>query len=63
MSTSSLSIAISALRAHSQAIDVTSHNIANVATEGYRRERLDLKPGAPHWTAHRRPLAGNGSSR
>lgn len=51
MSTSSLSIAISGLRAHSYAIDATSHNIANVATEGFRRTRVDLTSGHPRFTA------------
>lgn len=51
MSTSSLSIAVSALKAHSYAIDTTAHNIANASTEGYRRERVDLKPAYPRHTA------------
>ncbi len=51
MSTSSLSIAISGLRAHSYAIDATSHNIANVATEGFRRSRVDLTASYPRWTS------------
>lgn len=51
MSTSSLSIAVSGLRAHSHAIDATAHNIANVATEGYRRVRVDLTSGHPRVTA------------
>ena len=51
MSTSSLSIAVSALKAHSYAIDTTSHNIANAATEGYRRQRVDLKEAYPRRSA------------
>lgn len=51
MSTSSLSIAISALHAHSFAIDTTSHNIANAGTPGYRRERVDLRAAYPRITA------------
>ena len=47
MSTSALSIAVSALRAHSYAIETTSHNIANAGTVGYRRQRVDLAAGTP----------------
>lgn len=50
MSTSSLSIAVSALKAHSYAIDTTSHNIANASTPGYRRERVDLRAAYPRMT-------------
>lgn len=36
-----LQIALSALRAHQQGLDVTAHNIANALTEGYSRQRVD----------------------
>lgn len=35
-----LSTAVSALSAYSRGLDTTSHNIANVATEGYSRQRV-----------------------
>ena len=47
MSSSALSIAVSALRAHTYAIETTSHNIANVSTPGYRRQRVDLRAAFP----------------
>ena len=34
--------ALSALQAHRRALEVHGHNIANVGTEGYSRQRLDL---------------------
>lgn len=42
-----LSIARSALLTHQKAIGVVSHNLANVATEGYSRQRLDLRAAVP----------------
>ena len=47
MTSSALSIAVSALRAHSYAIETTSHNIANAGTVGYRRQRVDLRAASP----------------
>ncbi|HEX4872854.1 MAG TPA: flagellar hook-associated protein FlgK [Nevskiaceae bacterium] len=48
-----LGIGISGLLAYRRALDVTGHNIANVETEGYSRQRADL--------AARRPSgSGNG---
>ncbi|MCU1368468.1 MAG: flgK [Ilumatobacteraceae bacterium] len=47
MSSSALSIAVSALRAHTYAIETTSNNVANAATPGYRRQRVLLKAGTP----------------
>ncbi len=44
---SMLSIARSALFTHQRAMDVTSHNIANVNTPGYSRQRLVLTPATP----------------
>jgi flagellar hook-associated protein 1 FlgK len=41
---------LSALRAHQQAIEVTSHNIANATTEGYTRQRADLTSEIPELT-------------
>jgi flagellar hook-associated protein 1 FlgK len=51
MTTSALSIAVSALRTHSYAIETTSHNIANAATEGYRRQRVDIQTNFPRRSA------------
>ncbi len=39
-----LGISTSGLLAAQQALDVTGHNIANVNTEGYSRQRVDLSP-------------------
>jgi flagellar hook-associated protein 1 FlgK len=47
MISSALSIAVSALRAHTYAVDTTSHNIANAATPGYRRQRVELRTAFP----------------
>ena len=45
---SSLNTALSALRYNRVAMDAASHNIANVATEGYNRRRVDGESmGAP----------------
>lgn len=40
---SGLQIGLSALMAHQNAINVTSHNIANVNTDGYQRQRINLQ--------------------
>lgn len=40
----SLNIARSGLFAHQTALEVTGHNLANVATPGYHRQRVDLAP-------------------
>ncbi len=42
-----LSIAATAMSAQQKAADVTAHNIANVNTEGYSRQRADLETNAP----------------
>lgn len=44
-----LSTSISGLLAFQRAIDATSHNIANVGTDGYTRQRVELvtRPGQP----------------
>ncbi|MCE9620964.1 MAG: flagellar hook-associated protein FlgK [Actinomycetia bacterium] len=47
MISSALSIAVSALRAHSYATEITSHNVANAATPGYRRQRVELQTAFP----------------
>ena len=39
--------ASSGLRAFQQALNVTGHNIANVNTEGYNRQRLEISAGVP----------------
>jgi flagellar hook-associated protein 1 FlgK len=44
----SLSIASQALLVAQTAMDVTSHNMANVNTEGYSRQMLDLVPAPPY---------------
>ncbi|HEU4618972.1 MAG TPA: flagellar hook-associated protein FlgK [Gammaproteobacteria bacterium] len=40
-------IGTSALLAYQRALDVTGHNIANVATDGYSRQRLELATQTP----------------
>jgi flagellar hook-associated protein 1 FlgK len=47
MVSSALSIAVSALRAHTYAVETTSHNIANAATPGYHRQRVELTTAFP----------------
>lgn len=47
MSSSALSIAVSALRAHTYAIETTSNNVANASTPGYRRQRVELRNAYP----------------
>lgn len=42
-----LNVALSGLRAFQRALDTTSHNIANVATPGYSRQRVDLSTSPP----------------
>ncbi|MGB1580818.1 MAG: flagellar basal body protein, partial [Nevskiales bacterium] len=37
-----LSTGVSALLAYKRALDTTGHNIANVNTDGYSRQRVDL---------------------
>ncbi|MDD3651023.1 flagellar hook-associated protein FlgK [Immundisolibacter sp.] len=40
----SLNIGVSGLLAFQRSLDVTSHNISNVATDGYSRQRAELTP-------------------
>lgn len=42
-----LTIATSATRAFQRALDVTSHNVANVSTEGYNRQRAEVVSNNP----------------
>ena len=58
-----LSIARSALVTHQQALDTTSHNIANVNTPGYSRQRLGLTADEPlrtPWGGVGRGVTGEG---
>ena len=52
MSLSALSIALSGLRVSQTAIETASHNIANAATEGYTRQRVDRRSGTPRRTLY-----------
>ncbi len=45
---SNYSIGISGLRAAQRALDVIGNNIANAATEGYHRQRIELAPAYAH---------------
>ncbi|MET0291733.1 MAG: flagellar hook-associated protein FlgK [Steroidobacteraceae bacterium] len=42
-----LNVAVSGLRAFQRALDTTSHNIANAATPGYSRQRVELVTREP----------------
>jgi len=46
-----LSTGLSALRATQRALDTTSHNIANVSTEGYTRQRVEFEARKPEFSA------------
>ncbi len=46
-----LNIGRSGMLAHQTALDVTGHNLANVNTEGYSRQRVHLAPGMPTITS------------
>ncbi len=46
-----LNIGRSALLAHQAAIDVTGHNLSNVNTDGYSRQRVELNPALAEVTA------------
>jgi flagellar hook-associated protein 1 len=52
MGISSLSIALSGLRAAQTQIETISHNVANAGTPGYTRQRVDLRPTAPRTTLY-----------
>ncbi|MDW8373198.1 MAG: flagellar hook-associated protein FlgK [Planctomycetota bacterium] len=52
----SLLIGLSALLAHRRAMEVTSHNLANAATEGYTRQRVDYQPPPPEEEVRPGPL-------
>ncbi|HEY4332200.1 MAG TPA: flagellar hook-associated protein FlgK [Ilumatobacteraceae bacterium] len=51
MTSSALSIAVSALRAQQYAIETTSQNVANAATPGYRRQTVNLVTAYPRQSA------------
>ena len=56
----SLDSALSALLAHQAGVDTTSHNIANVATTGYSRQRVRLQGIPGSYTLDPMPRAGMG---
>jgi flagellar hook-associated protein 1 FlgK len=45
-----LNIGVNGLLAYQRSLSATSHNIANVNTEGYRRQRVDLTTQTPQFT-------------
>lgn len=45
-----LGVAVSGLMAFQRTIETTSHNISNVNTEGYSRQRVELATTLPHYT-------------
>jgi flagellar hook protein FlgE len=40
----SFSIGISGLKAAQRAFDIIGNNVANAATDGYHRQRIELRP-------------------
>lgn len=44
-----LNIALSGLRAYRTSLDTAGHNIANVNTPGYSRQRVELAAQKPHY--------------
>ncbi len=50
MANGMLGIAVSGLMAFQRSIETTSHNISNVNTEGYSRQRVELATTLPHFT-------------
>jgi len=50
MASGMLGIAVSGLMAFQRSIETTSHNIANVNTEGYSQQRVELDTRAPHYS-------------
>ncbi|MDG6773369.1 flagellar hook-associated protein FlgK [Thiomicrorhabdus sp. ZW0627] len=54
-----LSIGSSAANTYKTALDVTSHNIANVSTEGYSRQRAEIMSSAPGLSSVK--FSGSGS--
>ena len=54
----SLNIGVSGLLAFQRQLDVTSHNIANVATDGYSRQRAELMPATAQFRGN--SYYGNG---
>ena len=55
-----MSLASQALMTHQQAISVTGHNIANISTPGYSRQRLNMATNIPVESSV--GLMGNGVS-
>ncbi len=53
-----LGIGVSGLQAFKRELDTTSHNITNVNTEGYSRQRVDLVTRPPNFTGY--GYTGNG---
>src|SRR5581483_265165 len=51
-----IDIAARALRAFQMALNVTGHNLANVDTEGYSRQRIDIQQTPPITFFGMRPL-------
>lgn len=45
----SINVALSGLLSYQRALETTSHNITNVATEGYSRQRVDLSSRTPEY--------------
>lgn len=56
-----LSIAMSGLFANQRALNVTSHNVSNANTEGYSRQRLDMKAYRPDILAGGMGTLGTGT--
>lgn len=50
MDFAALHVALSGLRAAQRGLDTSSHNIANASTDGYTRQRVDLRSRLPRQT-------------
>jgi len=45
-----LNIARRAMQTSTQALEVTSHNVANASTRGFSRQRAEIQSTRPHMT-------------
>lgn len=55
---SAIDIGVSGLLAFQRSLDVTAHNISNVATDGYSRQRAEMTPAAAQFLSE--SYYGNG---
>ncbi|URZ15966.1 flagellar hook-associated protein FlgK [Clostridium felsineum] len=55
-----LNVGVSGLTVNQQAIDVTGHNISNASTDGYSRQRVDIRTRIPYGMPSMDSAAGPG---